>query len=120
MLVPALTGYIRRAREEKEYQTAATIYTAAQAMVTDIYGRGTASDKTGTITQAAPVGFGDQVLALAGVDPAAVDSFQFTYEEDETKDNAFIIDGGFVVIDGSVYTLTIDGGSTSWSAAASK
>ena len=31
MLVPALTGYIRRARQEKDYQTAASVLTAAQA-----------------------------------------------------------------------------------------
>ena len=29
MLVPALTGYIDRARQEKDYQTAATVLTAA-------------------------------------------------------------------------------------------
>ena len=37
MLVPALIGYIDRARAEKEYQTAATIYSAAQAVLTEKY-----------------------------------------------------------------------------------
>ena len=32
MLVPALVGYIDRAKAEKEYQTAATVYGAAQAV----------------------------------------------------------------------------------------
>ncbi len=39
MLVPALTGYIRRAREEKEFQAASSVYAAAQALATEAYGR---------------------------------------------------------------------------------
>ncbi len=39
MLVPALTGYIKRAREEKEYQAASSVYTAAQALATEAFGR---------------------------------------------------------------------------------
>lgn len=38
MLVPALTGYIRRARKEKNYQAAAEVLTAAQAIITEDYG----------------------------------------------------------------------------------
>ena len=34
MLVPALVGYIDRAKKEKEFQAASTVYTAAQAAVT--------------------------------------------------------------------------------------
>ena len=37
MLVPALTGYMKKARQEKEYQAASTIYTAVQAMSTEAY-----------------------------------------------------------------------------------
>ena len=40
MLVPALTGYIKRAREEKEYQAASTVYAAVQALSTEWYGTG--------------------------------------------------------------------------------
>ena len=39
MLIPALTGYIRRAREEKEFQAASTVYTAVQAQATAVYGK---------------------------------------------------------------------------------
>ena len=118
MLVPALTGYIRRAREEKEYQTASTVYTAAQAVITDIYGRGTTADQTGTLSNTTAT-WGDEVYDLAGVDKGAVTAFNFTY--DTTGDNAFIIKtGGTVTINGSVYTITITDGVPSWSAAASK
>lgn len=43
MLVPALTGYIRKAREEKEFQAASSLYTAAQACATEAYGKITSS-----------------------------------------------------------------------------
>ena len=39
MLVPALTGYITRARQEKNYQAASTVYTAAQSLATEAYGK---------------------------------------------------------------------------------
>lgn len=47
MLVPALTGYIRRAREEKEFQAASSVYTAVQALATQEYAKNgyTSSDK---------------------------------------------------------------------------
>lgn len=40
MLVPALIGYIDRAKKEKEFQAASTVYTAAQALATEAYGKG--------------------------------------------------------------------------------
>ncbi len=46
MLVPALIGYINKAREEKEYQAASTVYTAVQALATEEYGKH--GYKTGT------------------------------------------------------------------------
>lgn len=50
MLVPALVGYIDRAKKEKEYQAASTVYAAVQALATETYGKGgelgTASDKS--------------------------------------------------------------------------
>ncbi len=112
MLVPALTGYIKRAREEKEYQTASTVYAAAQAEVTEYYGRSTGTFVAGTITQAAPTGYGDKVLGLAGVNTNAVTAFTFNYDA-----NA-IITGGSVTISGSKYTLTITNGVPAWTAAA--
>ena len=46
MLVPALTGYIRRARQEKEYQAASEILVAAQALATEYYGTTTDNPPT--------------------------------------------------------------------------
>ena len=40
MLVPALVGYIDRAKKEKEYQAASTVYAAVQALATETYGKG--------------------------------------------------------------------------------
>lgn len=111
MLVPALTGYIRRAREEKEYQTASTVYSAAQAVITDMYGRGKIS-KSGALTNGTST-YGSQVFDLAGVDSNAVSAFSFKYGND------FIISGGTVDINGSTYELTITNGIPSWSASAS-
>ena len=39
MLVPALVGYIDRAKKEKEFQAASTVYTAAQSLATEAYGK---------------------------------------------------------------------------------
>ena len=46
MLVPALVGYIDRAKKEKEYQAASTVYAAAQALATETYGKGGDLDST--------------------------------------------------------------------------
>ena len=80
MLVPALTGYIKKAREEKEYQTASTIYTAAQAIVTEKYGKNLIS-AAGTQDIAAP-GKDDAVIALSGVDQKLVTDYKFAYGAD--------------------------------------
>ena len=37
MLVPALTGYIKRAREEKDFQAASSVLTATQSLATKAY-----------------------------------------------------------------------------------
>ena len=39
MLVPALVGYIDKAKAEKDYQAAATALTAAQSLATEAYGK---------------------------------------------------------------------------------
>lgn len=104
MLVPALVGYIDRARDEKEFQTAATIYGAAQAVVTEKYAKDS-SLKSGAITQS-----NSAVLKLAGVASNAIDSFSFTYGAN------YIISGGKVKINGSTYKLTITNGVPKWEA----
>lgn len=109
MLVPALVGYIDRARAEKEYQTASTVYGAAQAVVTEKYAKDTtlaAGTLAATSTSAT-----DEVIKLAGVSPSAVTAYSFNYGAD------YIITGGTVTISGYVYTLTITNGKPAWTSA---
>ena len=105
MLVPALVGYIDRARAEKEYQTAATVYGAAQAVITEKYAKDTTL-AAGTLEKADK---DDPVIALAGVDTKAVTGYSFDYSKD------YIITGGNVTISGYKYSLTITNGVPSWS-----
>ena len=80
MLVPALTGYIDRAKKEKDYQAASVVYAAAQAVITEQYGLGTLqSGTTITLNQYKEADGRDSVLALAGVDNTRVTGFTFTY-----------------------------------------
>ena len=122
MLVPALVGYVDKAKAEKEYQTAATVYGAAQATITEMYGRDAITTGSGTITQTTKTGsgatevkWGEQVLSLAGVDTNAVTAFSFTYG----ANTDYVIDGGTVTISNHTYTLSIDTttGAPSWTAA---
>lgn len=115
MLVPALIGYIDRARAEKEYQTAATVYGAAQAVITEKYAKDDWKDDTekgGVLATSATLksmAVDDAVLALAGV--TAVDGYKFTFTDN-------IIDEGWVKIGDYVYHLEIsEAGVPSWSAA---
>ena len=108
VLVPALVGYVDKAKAEKEYQTAATVYGAAQATITEMYGRD-AITGSGTLSKGT-TGYGAQVLSLAGVDTNAVTAFSFKYGSN------FIITGGKVTINSHVYELKITNGVPSWSA----
>lgn len=115
MLVPGLIGYIDRARAEKEYQTAATVYTAGQSVLTELYARDALGEDQTTIATGqalASMGTGDAVLALAGVDDGAVTAYEFNFNAD-----THIITGGTVTIGDSVYTLTITDGVPAWTAA---
>jgi type IV pilus assembly protein PilA len=111
MLVPALVGYIDRARAEKEYQTAATVYGAAQAVITEKYAKDTTLVTGDTDLEKTTATYGAQVLKLAGVSDTAVSAFKFTYGKD------YIIKSGSVTISGYKYELTIDAttGAPSWS-----
>ena len=122
MLVPALVGYIDKAKAEKEFQTAATVYSAAQAVITEAYGKGDITKKNGTLTQAgfqetgaaegaAATGseYGASVTDLAGVDSNAVSAFSFTYTN-------YIITEGTVTINNQAYELTITNGVPKWDA----
>lgn len=114
MLVPALIGYIDRAKAEKEYQTAATVYAAAQAVITEKY----AKDELGTKTSISKGDFKtadgkDYVLYLAGVDENAVSAYTFNFD----TSTHIVTTGSTVNIGNAQYTLTITGGVPSWSGA---
>ena len=102
MLVPALTGYIDRAKKEKDYQAASVVYAAAQAAVTDAYGAGT--DLTSITNTTAT--YGAEVYTLAGVDSTRVTAFDFTVS------NHIITSGTVTIKTGTTpqtYTLNADG-----------
>ena len=107
MLVPALIGYIDRAKKEKDYQTASTIYAAAQAAVTEQYAKGTIATKAAGTIAANPTAASDVVLDLAGVTKDKVTAYSFTYGDD------LIITNGTVTINNGgssvTYVLSTDG-----------
>ena len=109
MLVPALTGYIKRAQQEKDYQAASAVYAAAQAALTEKYGKGDTSVVWGTAStlSATNPDATDTVIDLAGVDPARVTAYSFHYNE------RLVIDYGSVEIKSSgkatTYYLYTDG-----------
>lgn len=91
MLVPALTGYIDRAKKEKDYQAASVVYAAAQAAITEGYGNGTITKAAGSITES-----NTTVYELAGVDSSKVTAFTFSYDDNLiiTSGNVTITNGG--------------------------
>lgn len=117
MLVPALTGYIKRAREEKDFQAAATLQTAAQAVITEIYGTYTGSTAfASNDLKASNSTYGSKVFDLAGIEQgttSGVTDFSFHYDADG------IITWGWVKINGSYYNLTNANSNPNWAASSS-
>ena len=110
MLVPALVGYIDRAKKEKEYQAASTVYAAAQALATEAYGK----DKT-SAQALAYCKDKDEIKKLTGVEINAID---VTFVGD-TGIDAFTIDTvkiQFKSTDTTWYTYTR--GATTWDTSA--
>ena len=105
MLVPALTGYIKRAKEEKDYLFAATVLTAAQAAATYQYANPD-TDYSSNISQGTNAGNGVSVSDLVG----NTTSFSCSFHANTSG----IIDSGKVTVNGATYTLQSNG---SWSAA---
>ena len=135
MLVPALVGYIDRARAEKEYQTAATVYAAAQAVITEKYAKDTtlAAGSLTKTTKVNDIEYGAEVIKLAGVDSQAITAFTFNYASDyiigsqptaegSTKATKITGDGvpadcyGSVEMANATYYLSLTNGVPSWTA----
>lgn len=108
MLVPALTGYIKRARQEKDYQMAATVLTAAQSAATYQYSIASASTTTFTIKGSTSAGNSTTVMTLIGDNSGLVTDINFT------ADAMGVISGGSVKING--YTYTWDAATATWTA----
>ena len=118
MLVPALIGYIDRARKEKDYQAASVVYAAAQAALTEAYAKGDIEDKASAtaITNTSKFGtpevdYGKVVYDLAGVTTDKVTAFSFTAENAIIKSGTVTIDNGGSAV---TYKLNTDG---SWGVA---
>lgn len=103
MLVPALTGYIKRAREEKDYQFAATVLTAAQSAATYQYAQ---PSPEYTISQGTSAGNSTTVATLVG-------NTGFTCEF--TANSSGVITSGWVGVNGAKYSWN----GTSWTATSS-
>lgn len=104
MLVPALVGYIDRAKKEKEYQAASTVYAAAQALATETYGKGgdlQGTDAKNTFTL-------KEVKALTGVDVVAI---QYTVKDGTDNISKYTInDIGIQFKTGDVFYVYTAGG----------
>lgn len=109
MLVPALTGYIRRAREEKDYQMAATVLTAAQSAATYQYSLLSKYTGTTAISWNTPAGNNTTVASLTGDASGKVSACSFTMD----NSTGLFTGTGTVTIDGHVYTWTASTGA--WS-----
>ena len=96
MLVPALTGYIRRARQEKEFQAASTVYAAAQALATEAYGH----PKTGGSPDYDTYMKLAELEDLTGLD---LDSVTYKINTATTGAGAYAISGITVSFDGTNY-----------------
>ena len=102
MLVPALTGYIKRARQEKDYQFAATVLTAAQSAATYQYSLPSFS-ASNKITKTTSAGYGENVGTLVG---------NSAFSCNFTVNSRAVIQSGTVKIGGYTYSWN---GST-WTA----
>ena len=75
ILVPALLGYIDKAKKEKNYQAAQEVHTAVQALATESYGKG---NTTPTMKLA-------DIKDLAGIDDLAEVIVKWKNTDDNVK-----------------------------------
>ena len=97
MLVPALTGYIRRARQEKEFQAASTVLTATQVLVTEAYGNEDADYSNVSIAK------------LEDLTGLSLKTVTFEVSSATTGANAYTVTGITVSFDGTNYYHYADG-----------
>jgi len=100
MLVPALVGYIDRAKKEKEFQAASTIYTAAQALATEAYGKGDTAPQFADMSD---------VEELTGITNAKITEVTYGTGTDISK---YTIQKITVEIGGNKYYYQV--GATTW------
>ena len=110
MLVPALTGYIKRARQEKDYQMAATVLTAVQSAATYQYSKAAAGTTEFTISGKTSAGNGTNVMMLIGADSTMVKEISFS------ANSMGVIQTGSVWINGYYYNWT----GSEWTASETK
>lgn len=81
MLVPALTGYIRRARNEKDIELLYDLRTAAQAALIEMYGEGTHPGINGGINETPFTGwsYANKIEDLIGLPRDSFKSKKFAY-----------------------------------------
>ena len=109
MLVPALVGYIDRAKKEKEFQAASTVYTAAQALATEAYGQGQTSAEAKTYAQDA-----DEIKKLTGIEVDATNGVEVTMVKPGDKGiEGYTIKQIKVTFDGHAYYYTLN--AATWS-----
>ena len=101
MLVPALVGYIDRAKKEKEFQAASTVYTAAQALATEAYGQGKTSAQAETYAEKV-----SEIKKLTGIEADSVDVTMAT--PGGTGIEGFTIKQIKVTLDGHDYYYTLN------------
>ncbi len=104
MLVPALTGYITKARTEKDYQAASEALVAAQALVTEYY----ATTPVPSTSDAQDYASADAVNVLLGS--------EIVTDSTVTVDTNYSITSASFTIGQNVYTYTAS--TNTWSAAA--
>ena len=102
MLVPALVGYIDRAKKEKEFQAASTVYTAAQALATEAYGQSKHSSEAKTYAENTA-----KIKELTGVEVKTVTVTMLQPDTDDSIDGFTIKQIKVTFPDGNNYYYSL-------------